>query len=137
METGRGRSDRARSLREHSLITLSVGGIALPSDVRRQRHRAVRINIDVFIQHNDSLAFRRNFFDPQLDVVDLRRRTDSHFPAGLHPTFPAPCSELFQKQELDRAVIRKSTRGENAGIIENQKVARPQKSFEIAKLSML
>src|SRR5436190_1649856 len=81
-------------------------------------------------------AVRQNFFDAQQHIVDLCRRFGSHFAAGLDQTFPARRSKFFQKQKLNSAVIRKSARGQDAGVVENKQVALPQKAFQIAKLSM-
>jgi len=69
-------------------------------------------------------------------VVDLCCRAQSHFAAGLDQTFPTRRSEFLQKQKLDAVVVRKSARSQNAGVVENKQVARPQKSFQIAKLSI-
>src|SRR2546430_11305511 len=129
MKTGRRRGERARRLRENSLITLFVHGFALATDVGRERHRPARIKIDIPVERYDSFAIRQNFFDPQGYIVGLRRRTESHFSARLDQTFPTSRSDFFQKQELDGAIVRKSARGENASVVQDQQIAWLQKSF--------
>ena len=105
METGGRRGERARCLGEDSLVTLAVCEVALATDVRRQRHRSVRIKIDIFVEFHHSFAVGQNFFDAQRHIVDLRRRADPHFAAGLDQTFPACRPDLFQKQKLDGVVV--------------------------------
>src|SRR5438270_9014567 len=129
MKTGRRRRERARRLRENSLITLFVHRFALATDVGRERHRPARIKIDILGERYESFTIRQNLFDPQGYIVDLRRRTESHLSARLDQTFPTRRPDLFQKQELDSVIVRKSARGENASVVQDQQIARLQKSF--------
>src|ERR1043166_4096439 len=110
MQTCRWRSDGAGLVGEYGLIALRVSKVALPTNVRRQRHRSVRVKIDVFIEPDDSLAVSQSFFNRQRDVVDLRRRANAHFAAWLSQTFPARGSKFLQKQELDRVIVGKCAR---------------------------
>src|SRR5947207_9222991 len=129
MKTGRRRSDRAWGLRKNSLITLVVRRVAFATDVGRERHRPARIKIDILGEHHESFTIRQNLFDPQGYIVDLRRRTESHLSAGLDQTFPTRRPDLFQKQELNSVIVRKSARGENASVVQAQQIARLQKNF--------
>src|ERR1051326_3555818 len=105
MQTSRWRSDGAGLVGEYGLIALRISKVALATNVRRQRHRSVRVKIDVFIEPDDSLAVSQSFFNRQRDVVDLRRRANAHFAAWLSQTFPARGSKFLQKQKLDRVIV--------------------------------
>ena len=129
MQPRRWCGQRARVLSEDSLITLVVREVAFAADVRRQRHRSVRIKIDIFGQPDDPFAVRQNFFDAQQHVVDLSRGTGSHLATGLDQTFPARGAEFLQKQKLDRVIVRKSARRQNPGVVQDQQVARLQEGF--------
>src|ERR1700736_1100177 len=117
MKTRGRRGERTRCLREDSLITLFVHGFAFASHVGRERHRPVRVEIDILAQRYNSFAVRQNLFDAQSYVVDLRRSTESHLSAWLDQTLPARRPDLFQKQELDRVIVRKSARRENPSVV--------------------
>ena len=136
MQTGCRRSDRAGCLREDRLITRVVLEIAGAANIRRQRHRAARVKIDVSTQQDNALAVRQNFFDAQNHIVDLRHRSDPHFSSRLNEAFPAPAPESFQKQELNGAVVGEPSRRQNARVVEHEHIAVTQRSFQFAKLSM-
>ena len=96
----------------------------------------MRVKIDIFIERNDSFAIGQKFFDPQLHVVDLRRRANAHFAAGFDQTFPARRSQLLQKQKVNRVIVRESARRQNPRVIEDEQIAFGQKTFELAELAM-
>ena len=136
MKTGRGRGDGAGRITKNGLITGRVLFIARAGDIRRQRHGAAGIKIDIFVQGNDALAGICDLLNPQSNVVDLSRRANPHFASRLDQTLPTLLAKAFDKQKFDRAVIRQSARWKNARVVQHKQVARPQKRFQFAKLAM-
>src|SRR5205809_915991 len=117
MKTGGGRGDGASRMCKNGLVARRVLLIARPSDIRRQRHGAASIKIDILVQGNDALAAICDFLNSQSDVVDLCRRANPHFASRLGQTLPTLLADAFEKQKFDRAVIRQSARWKNAGVV--------------------
>ena len=117
MQTGGGRGDRARRLRKNRLIPRFILRVTLASDVRRQRHGTSGIKIDIFIQGNDPLAIRQDFFNARGYIVDLGCGAHAKFSTWSDQTFPARASETLDKQEFDRAIIGKFSRWNYARVV--------------------
>src|ERR1700676_3727462 len=97
MEARGWRGDRAGRVREDSLITRIVFGIALTTEVWRQRHGTTRVKIDIFIERDDALAFTKHLFDARSHAVDFKRRADPHFAPGFGQTLPTQRAESFDE----------------------------------------
>src|SRR5437762_11517811 len=117
MKSGGGRGDGAGRITKNALITGIVLFIARAGDIRRQRHGAAGIKIDIFVQGNDSLAAICDLLNSQSDVVDLYRRANPHFASRLDQTLPTLLADALKKQKFDRAVIRQPARWKNAGVV--------------------
>jgi hypothetical protein len=137
VKTGSGRGKRAGRSGKNSLVTDVISLVALAPDVGRQRHQTACVKIDILIERDNALAFRQDFLDAQTYIVDLRRRADTHFSAWLDQTLPAPRANAFEKQEFNRAIARHSFRGKHSRVVQNEKVARAKKHFQLNKSSML
>ena len=136
VETSRWRSHRARGSRENSLIARVVFFVAVTPEVRRQRHRAASEKIDIFIQQEDAFAVRPDFFYARHHLVDLHGSAHSHFTSWLGQTFPPQRPEPFDKQEFDRAVIRKFSRSNHSRIVQHKQISRREQCRQFTELSM-
>ena len=134
VKAGCRRGQRARRPRKNGLVTRVILFVTFAPDVGRQRHRATRIKIDIFIQRYNPLAIRQDFFDAQNCVADLCASAEAHFSAGFDQTFPASWANTIDKQEFNRAVVGKSSRGEDPRIVQNEEIPRAEETFSIRRI---
>ena len=117
MKTGRGSGNRARRMSKNSLVARRIPFIAVPGDIRRQRHGTAGIKIDIFVQCHDALAIGCDLLNPQSDLGDLCCCANTHFASRPHQTLPMFRAEPFEKQKFNRAVVRESARWKHPRVV--------------------
>src|SRR5438876_11338277 len=102
METGCRRRNGPGFSGENGLVARLIFCITHAADVRRQWHRAARVNIYIPVEHDNPSALRYDLFDARGYAIDGGRATCAHFAARFDQAFPASWSRLLQVLEFSR-----------------------------------
>ena len=97
METGCRRRNGPGFSGENGLVARLIFCITHAADVRRQWHRAARVNIYIPVEHDNPSALRYDLFDARGYAIDGGRATGAHFAARFDQAFPASWSKLLQE----------------------------------------
>ena len=125
MEARSGRRNRARLLCENRLVTRRIFVVAGAIEIGRQGNLPRAIRIDRALEPHETLAFIVNSLHASGRAVEHRRRAEAHLASRFHEAFPGLRIDLFEKQELNRAVVGKTPGRQNASVVEHKKIARP------------
>ena len=142
VQTRRGSRRRAVDLGVDSLVALLV--LQLLLDVGRQRHLAEPLEHlkenSLVVEAYQAVAVRQDLGDlrRQLAVAEAHPRTLAQVLARTHKALPHLIALVLQKQHLAGSAAGQTasqqSRRQNAGVIQDQAVPRPQKIRQLIKV---
>ena len=142
VQSRRGSRRRAVDLGVDSLVALLV--LQLLLDVRRQRHFAEPLEHlkedAIVIEAHQTVAVRQDLGDlrRQLAVAEAHPRTLAQVLARTYKALPHLIALVLQQQHLAGSAagqtVSQQSRRQNAGIVQNQAVAGPQKIRQLIKV---
>src|SRR2546423_4555155 len=117
MQTRGGRGHGSRRVGINGLITLQIFAITLPAQIWRQRNYPAVPWVELTLEGNDPLAVGTDVFYLDGYAADKRLRATTHFPTWADQALPARRGLFFQEQKFDFAIIGKTARVHDAGIV--------------------
>jgi hypothetical protein len=148
VQAGGGSGHRTFLAREYSLVSLAVGGLVPPLDIRGQRDVAdllkFFVNIARSVETQGALAefAARDHFRFQA-AGEQHPFADAHLPAGMHQRFPLTGRAIDGPQQQDfhfsgaLGAMPEQARWEHPRIVQNEAIAGAQKSGQVAELPVI
>src|SRR6476646_11824143 len=107
MQSGGGRGDGSRAIREDRLVTLAVGGQIFPRNVGRQGNVAKAFDrfADVSLCREadapQSVLAAVEHFGPKLSISEVDALTDANFPSRPNQSLPLVVRNLPREEDFD------------------------------------
>jgi hypothetical protein len=97
----------------------------------------VRVNVNVFLQFDHSLAGRHHIGHQRRGLVNGGTRADPHLSTWFDEAFPSSGGEAFQKKKFYLTVIGEFSGEDDTRVVQHKQIASLDEASDLGKARVL